>query len=468
MSRPNQFERIVQVCVVLLTSVACGDAPNGGGTSGSSDVVWDSQGQALQGDAASAGVAANGVAPDIVWTRQFGTSREDVPLGVSVDPNGSVLVAGRTNGELPRQSSAGEDDAFVRKYGTAGNERWTRQFGSSGSDNAAGVSVDPDGNVLVAGTTRGALPGQSSAGEFDAFVRKYDTAGNELWTRQFGGSGSDSATGVSVDPDGNVLVAGSTRGALPGQSSAGEADAFVRKYDSAGNELWTRQFGSIGSDEAIGVSVDPDGNVLVAGSTYGALPGQSSAGGQDGFVRKYDTAGNELWTRQFGTSGWDRADEVSVDANGNVLVAGVADGVLPGQSSAGSQDAFVRKYDIAGNELWTRQFGTSFVDHAYGVSIDANGNVLVAGHTEGALPGQSSSGGADGFVRKYDTTGNELWTRQFGTSNTDLATAVSVDARSNVLVAGFTFGTLPGQSSAGDVDAFVLKLRVPRRLVHPR
>jgi pimeloyl-ACP methyl ester carboxylesterase len=468
MSRPNQFERIVLVCVVLLTSVACGDAPNGGGLSGSSDVVWDSQGQALQGslagiaqsDAASASVSANGVAPEVVWIRQFGPGIEDNARGVSVEPNGNVLVAGYTDGALPGQSSAGEHDAFVRKYDTAGNELWTRQFGSGGADFASGVSVDANGNVLVVGSTLGALPGHSNAGVYDVFVRKYDTSGNELWTRQFGTSTYDDATGVSVDPNGDVLVAGYTYGELPTTSSAGGYDAFVRKYDTAGNELWTGQFGSIIDDFGEGVSVDANGNVLVAGYTTGELRGQSSAGENDAFVRKYGTAGNVLWTRQFGTSGDDGANGVSVDANGNVLVAGVTR-ALPGPSGPGDLDAFVRKYDTAGNEAWARQFGTSSYEIANGVSVDANGNVLVAGYTDGALSGQSNAGESDAFVRKYDTVGDELWTRQFGTRRKEYLYGVSVDTEDNVLVAGFTHGTLPGQSSASGRDAFVLKLEVP-------
>ena len=63
---------------------------------------------------------------------------------------------------------------------------WTRQFGTSGYDFARAVAVDPEGNVYVAGRTEGALPGQVSSGDFDAFVRKYDRDGDEVWTRQFG------------------------------------------------------------------------------------------------------------------------------------------------------------------------------------------------------------------------------------------------------------------------------------------
>ncbi len=168
-------------------------------------------------------------------------------------------------------------------------------------------------------------------------------AGEIIWTRQFGSSSSDYAFGVAVDGSGNVYITGSTYGTLPGQTSAGAGDAFVRKYDSNGNELWTRQFGGSSYDEAYGVAVDGSGNVYVAGLTTGTLPGQTSAGLTDAFVRKYDASGNELWTRQFGGSSYDYANDVAVDGSGNVYVGGITFGALPGQTSAGAWDAFVAK-----------------------------------------------------------------------------------------------------------------------------
>lgn len=111
-----------------------------------------------------------------------------------------------------------------------------------------------------------------------------------------------------------------------------------------------------------------------------------------------------------------------------------------------------------GQEIgWIRQFGTSSTDFARSIAVDASGNVYVAGHTSGALPGQTSSGGRDAFVRKYHGPENELWTKQFGTSSMDFARGVAVDTSGNVYVAGYTFGTLPGHSSAGGGDVLLVK-----------
>ena len=390
---------------------------------------------------------------EVEWICQFGSSAQDFAVAISVDATG-VYVAGETEGSLPGQTSAGGKDAFVRKYDPAGNEVWTRQFGSSADDGAQGISVDATG-MYVAGYTWGSLPGHANAGYADAFVRKYDAAGNEVWTRQFGTWGGDQASGTSVDGTA-VYVAGWTGGTFPGQTSAGYGDAFVRKYDAAGNEVWTRQFGSSADDAAYGTSADATG-VYVAGETFGSLPGHANAGGWDPFVRKYDAAGNEVWTRQFGTSAGDGAYGTSADATG-VYVAGWTYGTLPSQTGAGDCDAFVRKYDASGNEVWTRQFGTWTYDQVSGTSVDGAA-VYVAGLTMGDLPGQTNAGGEDPFVRTYDPSGNEVWTRQFGAPNHDYAGAISVDT-TGVYVAGSTWGSFPGHANAGYADAFVAKITV--------
>jgi len=389
---------------------------------------------------------------DIEWTRQFGSASSDDARGISVDASG-IYVAGRVMGALPGQTYSGNNDAFVRKYDTSGTEVWTRQFGTSDSDFVSGISVDVSG-VYVAGTVSGALPGQTHSGGTDAFVRKYDAAGTEVWTRQFGTPISDQANGgVSVSASG-VYVSGFTYGTLPGQTPSGGADTFVRKYDTSGTELWTRQFGSSSEDNAEGgISVDASG-VYMAGATNGALPGQTSSGAADAFVRKYDTSGTEAWTRQFGSSGDDLALGISVGPSG-VHVSGWTSGALPDQTSSGTDDAFVRKYDTSGTEAWTRQFGTAPGDFANDVSSDASG-VYVGGATNGALPGQVSLGDSDAFVRKYDAAGTEVWTRQFGTASGDEAMGVALDS-SDVYVAGSTLGTLPGHTSSGGRDAFVVK-----------
>jgi hypothetical protein len=402
------------------------------------------------------------VAGTEVWTRQltselFGDPQDVGALGVTADASG-VYVAGDAGGIFPGQTVYTALQSYVRKYDLDGNEAWTREFTAVVPEHDFARAVDANGNVYVAGYVGGTLDGSPTFG--GALLRKYDAAGNEIWTRQFGnatsassGQNGDSALAVATD-GADVYVVGLANTALPGQVSAGGQDAFVRKYDGDGNELWTHQFGSSGfASEATAVAVDGSA-VYVAGIALGALPGETSAGDNDAFVRKYDNNGNELWTRQFGTSGSDQVAGLAADPSG-VYLSGFTGGTLPGQTSAGGQDAFVRRYDTDGNVLWTSQFGTSVTDSATGISVDPSG-VYVSGFTGGTLAGKISARDDDAFVRKYDATGTVQWTRQFGSAGADQATSVAIGA-TGVYVAGFTSGALPGKTSAGGQDAFVRK-----------
>ena len=205
-------------------------------------------------------------------------------------------------------------------------------------------------------------------------MRKYGTGGGLIWTSQFGTDSVDAATGITA-ANGDVYVSGSTEGALAGQTSGGDNDAFLRRIDSDnGSEMWTRQFGTRGADAAHGVDSGPTG-IYVAGLVAGALTDETSAGGQDAFVRKYDYTGTLIWTSQFGTEAPDSAAAVSVGQSG-LFVAGTTNGTFPGQMSAGLNDAFVaRLIDPAASDT-----PPSDLSLALGASsITENGTVTLTG-----------------------------------------------------------------------------------------
>jgi hypothetical protein len=320
--------------------------------------------------------------------------------------------------------------ATVSGQTIAPEPEWTRQFGTIGpAVDIAQAAADAGGNTYVTGSTSGVLAGQSSAGGTDAFRPQVQR--NPL--------------GISVNSTG-IYVAGSTFGAFPGHTAAGALDSYVRALDPDGNVMWTRQFGTPVFDQIDAISADDNG-VYVAGRTAGTLPDQLTAGTQDAFVRRYYLSGDEAWTHQFGTPANDQAFAIAAAA-ASVYVAGSTSGALPGQVNVGVQDAFVRKYDADGVEIWTRQFGTPATDQVFGISVRASG-VYVAGVTGFRLPGQTTAGGSDAFARRYNESGDETWTYQFGTVAFDQALSV----------ASAPWGVYMGGSSGIDIDAFVLKLR---------
>jgi Beta-propeller repeat len=394
--------------------------------------------RALLATLALTAMATPAAAQDLLWVRQFGTSSTDVFSAVDVDGAGNAHVSGAT-GDLTHRN------ALHAKYDPEGNLLWTTQFGSPENDFAHDVAVDGAGNVFFVGVTRGDLGGPN-VGSRDGFLVKHNNAGRRLWARQIGTGGWDEASGVAVDDAGNAYVTGQANGNLGGPS-AGGYDAFLAKYDAAGNLLWTRQIGTEMGDVAQDVAVTGAGSAYIAGNTSGSLGGPS-AGGSDAFLVRYDPAGNLLWTRQFGTPDHEGAYGVAVDGAGNAYIAGYTEGSLGG-TNAGDDDAFLAKYDAAGALLWTRQIGTPKVDIAWDVAVDAAGNAYITGVAGGALGGPFAGGPSDVFLFKYDPAGNLRWSRQAGTGTNDCAYGVAVDDAGNAYIGGATQGSFGGPSAGG-------------------
>jgi N-formylglutamate amidohydrolase len=122
---------------------------------------------------------------------------------------------------------------------TLPTKAWTRIFGSSSSDAAHALTTGLDGAIYVAGFTTASFDGQTSNGGGDAFLTKYDANGTKAWTRIFGSSSSDAAHALTTGLDGAIYVAGFTTASFDGQTSNGGGDAFLTKYDANGNKAWT-------------------------------------------------------------------------------------------------------------------------------------------------------------------------------------------------------------------------------------
>ncbi len=387
---------------------------------------------------------------EVTWARQLGTSGWDEGMSVAVDSNGNAYICGYTDGSLDG-NNAGLGDSFLAKYDSSGTWLWTRQLGTSADEYSTSVAVDSNGNAYISGETYGSLDG-NSAGGVDAFLAKYDGSGALLWTRQLGTSGNDSSASVAVDSVGNAYISGWTDGSLDGNNAGGN-DAFVTKYDSSGVWQWTRQLGSSSWDRSESVAVDSNGNAYITGWTDGSLDG-NSAGQQDIFLAKYNSSGVWQWTRQLGTSASDYSYSVAVDSADNAYISGYTRGSLDG-NSAGSADAFLAKYDSSGVWLWTRQLGTTSNDYGTSVAVDSADNAYISGDTYGSLDG-TNVGARDVYLAKYNSSGDWLWTRQFGTSAEDYSTSMAVDSAGNAYICGYTEGSLDG-NNAGFEDAFLVK-----------
>lgn len=387
-------------------------------------------------------------------TQQFGTTQYDIPLGISTDPDGNVYVAGGTNGSL-FSPNAGLRDNFVTKYDSQGNVLFTQQFGTNQFDTIYGIETDNDGNYYVAGVTEGELAGPLQANSVDSFVAKFDRNGNQQWIRQIGQNEIFNAFNLAVDQEtGDAFISG----ANVKPSIENPDDSFIIKFDTNGNQQWFTEIGTSGFlnfDETYGLTVGSDGNVYATGWTVGNLGGPNQGRYDNWLARLDNTTGAVQWIEQYGTPDYEWAWDVRTDSQGNVYTAGWTLGNLGG-TSAGSFDAYLAKFDNAGNQQWIRQFGTPGDDEAYSLFIDSEDNLFLGGYTDNALGGPNA-GSFDAWIAHYDTNGNQSWITQFGTPDRDELYGISVDHDGNLYATGITQGSLGGVN-AGSFDGWVAKL----------
>jgi hypothetical protein len=254
--------------------------------------------------------------------------------------------------------SRGQSDIFLADYGLDGSLKWIKSIGGSQKDEATALAADAAGNVYMTGFFSGAVDfGKTqltSYGQDDIFVAKYDSKGNETWAVQDGGLRStDRSYGIATDSRGNVYVTGSILGSARFDAndlkSVGAEDYFLAKYDVNGRLEWVQQSGVKNGEIGRAVEADANGNIYVCGD-YNSLyntAGKPSVGDWDVFVVRYDQRGNVTGTLEAGGGGYDRPFALSLDSQGNIDVTGIFEKTSHFGTNAvenkGKSDVFVAK-----------------------------------------------------------------------------------------------------------------------------
>jgi enterochelin esterase-like enzyme len=385
-----------------------------------------------------------------------GTSQEERAGGVATDATGNVYQAIAAGGPVGGQPYAGDKDLVLVKDSPTGTRLWTRELGTPRLERAYGVAVDLAGHVVVTGYTNGDLDGGHVGNTTDdVFVVKYDPDGNREWLRQFGVAAvADRGYAIDTDTTGNVYVTGYTRGNLAA-TNLGDKDVYLAKLDPNGSQLWVQQFGSAGEDKGWGVAATGDG-VRLGGMTSGAMG--TPAGALDGWVARYDAAGNRAWLQQFGTAGNEEVWGLTADAVGDTYVAAYSAGSFAGPL-AGDKDIVAARFDPSGVMTWADQLGTDLNDKGAAVGLDGSGNLYVAGFSDGSIG--TNVGKFDAVLVKYAPDTTRAWTRQFGTVEDDGADAFAeanlylATYGGKVYVSGLTLGDVDGATQIGLGDVFL-------------
>ena len=386
------------------------------------------------------------------WSIQVGTDKPDTTYGASASPDAGVVVAAATEGSLAGENQ-GQRDAYLARYSSGGELVWSLQVGGPHNDSPLGVSVATDGSIYVAGFTDGdfASPNQGSA---DVWLARFDADGNELWRRQFGDPGWDRGFDVSAFDDG-AYVTGYTASVLHPGTDRGGFDGFAAKYDATGNQQWIRQIGTDATDWAQGSALAPDGGLYVTGYSEGSLNG-ANAGDKDLFAVRLRPDGSMAWATQLGSTALDWTQGAGAGPGGGMLVAGSTEGSFAADH-AGERDMLVVLLDADGNERWRWQAGTEGTDTAFEVRQSGD-FIVVTGSTAGSLDGPGDAfGDRDAVLVWLDLNGNLVEVDQFGTSAVDEATGLDVSVDGAVVWSGYTFGSFE-REGAGEADLMLGRL----------
>lgn len=332
-----------------------------------------------------------------------------------------------------------------------------------GADEPCCASASCDsGGLCTAGTCRCA-PGTVRCGERCAYVDRDDAhcgacdaaCGPGL---ACGDAHCDVArtiagtvTAIVVHPGGDVVVAGELTattdlGDGPIAVAAGSRRGFLARYTATGALVWARSWASPWV-RFLGATLDADGNIYLAGYFAGTIDlggGPLVSGGgassEDALLASFTPGGAHRWSRGYGGDGSDEAWGIGVDASGNVYASGYfARSVSFGGAtltSAGYNDAWIASWTTDGAHRWSVRRGSSGWDGSTALAVDASGTVFVGGW----LPGATAE---DAWVASYTSAGAVRWSQSTGGSGIESVRAIALDPDGHVYVAGASAGDAP-------------------------
>ena len=378
-----------------------------------------------------------------------GTGEDQYKIPLSINPAPSSEMGG--------PSRPGIWDGVLTWHDSNGIPIRRRWIGSERLEQLNGVAIGPAGTIFVAGWSDGVVSGVS-AGAIDLFIQAISPAGSTLWSKQLGGSGRDRPTALASTVDGGIVVAGHTESSFAGLTNAGNEDAFLIRFDASGDILWARSIATPGPDHAYGVYVLPDDDVLVTGRMAGSDWTPTSGDPGDAFLARYDANGNLRWLQRFGSSAYEYGRSIAVTITGDIIVSGRSEGNFQGLINQGGFDGFVSRFSADGNHQASKLYGTGGNDVVNQLLILSNGDLVVAGMSEGNFENfGNTSGSYDLFVERVSfTSDNGSIDHSFSTieskGNTSLLqradNAPFVDIAGSRLAVSSPWGTPVGSTSS--------------------
>lgn len=365
---------------------------------------------------------------DFLWARRIAShSPAATAIGYKtvVAPDGNIIVSGQfsertaidtgTSGAYVL-SGMGGIDVFVLKFTPEGKLLWARSISGPDNESLGGTAVDQSGNILVSGFFKSTVdfdpgPGVSTltAKSIDAFILKLNASGNLVWVRQMVGKAGASSivNSLATDSAGNIYAAGSYSDSVdfdPGPAVAalypvGSTDMFVEKLDPSGRLVWVQSIGGPDVENTYSICVDRANNLFFTGRFTGTIdfdpgPGRQElictpGGYPDIFLAKLDNGGRLVWAKSMGGAYSDWGKCVVPDHAGNIFLSGdfantvdfdPGPGVFTLSSpDVGVSDAFICKFDTAGNFIWAGAMSGKETQHGETITTNNFGLIYTTG-----------------------------------------------------------------------------------------
>jgi hypothetical protein len=374
------------------------------------------------------------------------------------------VVAGTCASPDPDGSPCGEG-RHCRNGVCGADHLWSKRFGAPDrNQRLSSMAATPSGELVIGGTLTGdvdfgtgLVAGGQSSQDWTAFFAVFSADGDALQARSFGPTDGQSGMRASAYPGGGIVVGGNFYDEIDlgggNFTGAGSYDAYLARFDAAYEHFFSLHIGQQMYDDTVSdFAVTGTGDIIVGGAFEGTmqigtftLTNVAGASTRDAYLAKVTAAGEVEWARRYGASGSEPGVGITLDANGDIILTTSSfDAVDFGeaQENAGSRDAYVIRLDADGNHLWTRAIAGPSDDRAGAVLIDAAGVIYVCGSFEGALLSAGAelrgAGERDAFLVALQPTGELSWARALGGPNEDSTCGLAWSPVGNFVV-GFTF-----------------------------
>lgn len=463
-------------------------------------------------------ILVNAKAQNFEWAKGIQGTVFNSGESIAYDAAGNSYVTGRFFdtadfdpgvGVSNLVSNSFASDVYILKLDPLGDLVWVKSVGGTAEDRPRSIHVDEGGEIYVTGFFSDTVdfdPGVGvsnlvSQGFKDIFVLKLNATGDFVWAKQFGGTDNDESWDITVDANRFVYVTGTFSGTAdfdPGSgtnnlTSQGAFDGFVLKLLPSGDLNWAKRVGGTNDDDAsFSIDLDSNNNVYTTGYFRDSAdfdPGTGtvnilSNGMRDGYILKFDGAGNYVWVKTIGGMAQDYVRDIIIDdATGDVFVTGEFQFTVDFDPSAGTAnlvsngilDAYVLKLNANGDYVWAKGYGGNSLENSKSISLDGDGNVYTTGNFYGTAdfdPGTDTANliatgsSTDIFILKLSPIGDYIWAGKIGETGDDMGASITVDDACNIYTTGYYYDTAdfdPGLgvntlTHVGGANTYALKL----------